>query len=72
MGISNPYIHDRMNQIQYFNLSHDRKKGYVFKTARDIRISEIQDSRLTKKNIESCNLVISSFWFIRTTPLFLH
>ena len=34
MGMRNTYIHDRMNQIKYFNLSHDRKKGYVLKTDR--------------------------------------
>ena len=29
MGISNPYIHAHMNQIQHFNNTHDSKNRYV-------------------------------------------
>ena len=74
-GIRNLYIHARMNETKYFNVSHDREKGCIQKTDRfqqDPGFSEILDSRLTKEDMEKCNLVISLFWFIRTTSLFLH
>ena len=30
-GISNIYIHAHMDQIQYFNNTYDREKGYILK-----------------------------------------
>ena len=63
-----------MNQIKYFNASHDKKRG-TYKTnrfQRDPGFSEILDSRLTRENMVGFNLVISQFWFIRITSLFLH
>ena len=46
-----------------------RKRGIYRKLT---GFSKILYSRLTKENVENCKLVISQFWFIRTTSLFLH